>query len=190
MSPSQWEPQGGTAMGRVDNRIAVDGFTVIQDYAQERGGMVTFRGHGVFSWDAKQGCYVLHWWDTMGMPPNIFRGQFLGEVLTMTDVESQVKSRVTWDFRGGGRHTFKMEMSPDGMQWQTMMEGTYKRALGAMAAPKPAAKPAPKAKAMAMPATKAKAMAKPATKAKAMAKPAKRTAARARATRSGGKRRR
>ncbi|MGE5277442.1 MAG: DUF1579 family protein [Acidobacteriota bacterium] len=51
LSPSPWDPVGGTAVGRVENRSALDGFAVVQDYEQERNGAVGFRGHRVFSWD-------------------------------------------------------------------------------------------------------------------------------------------
>src|SRR5689334_22163707 len=67
MFPSPWDPKGGMAKARIHNRSAIDGFNVVQDYEQEHGGAVNFRGHGVFSYDANQKCYVLHWWDSMGM---------------------------------------------------------------------------------------------------------------------------
>lgn len=71
-------------MGRVRKRLALDGFAVVQDYEQERNGSVNYRGHGIFIYDAAQECYVLHWLDSLGMPPNEFRGGFEGDVLTLT----------------------------------------------------------------------------------------------------------
>lgn len=55
MHPSPWDPQGGTAEGRVQNRVALDGFAIVQQYEQRRGGQISFSGHGVFSWDAAAG---------------------------------------------------------------------------------------------------------------------------------------
>ena len=75
MPPGPWAPEGGTALGRVENREGLDGFVVIQDYAQERDGEVVFRGHGVFGWNAGAGHYTLHWFDSMGMGANAFRGR-------------------------------------------------------------------------------------------------------------------
>ena len=76
--PSPFDPQGGEAIGHVHNRAALDGFVVVQDYEQERGGKVNFRGHGVFSWDAAGQCYAMHWWDSASGVPSTFRGdQFL-----------------------------------------------------------------------------------------------------------------
>jgi len=57
--PSPIVPGGATATGRVINRLALDGFAVIQDYEQETGGKVNFKGHGVFRWDAEWQTYVL-----------------------------------------------------------------------------------------------------------------------------------
>jgi hypothetical protein len=125
--PSPWDPHGGKAVGRSDNRIALDGFVLLHDYEQERNGAVSFRGHGVLSFDAAEQCYCLHWWDSMGFPTNAFKGNFEGQVLRMSYVGPQGHNRVTWDFSQTGRYRFKMDVSPDGQQWHTFMEGDYSR---------------------------------------------------------------
>ena len=125
LHPSPWDPKGGMATARVHNRSSLDGFVVVQDYEQERGGQVNFRGHGVFSYDAVQQCYVMHWWDSMGMPPNEFKGNFVGDVLTFTGQNPQGISRATFDLDQEGTYKFKMEASQDGKQWHTFMEGSY-----------------------------------------------------------------
>jgi uncharacterized protein YodC (DUF2158 family) len=84
MHPSQWDPSGGTATGRTLGRLALDGFAVISDYEQERGGVVTFKGHGVMTFDQIDGLYVLHWFDCMGTRPEVFKGVFEGEVLSLS----------------------------------------------------------------------------------------------------------
>jgi hypothetical protein len=127
MHPSPWDPQGGEAVGKVHNRVALDGFVVIQDYEQERGGKVNFRGHGVFRFDAAEKGYVLHWWDSMGMPPNIFRGDFEGDLLKLNCDDPQFKSRVTWNLVRPDRYSYKMEVSPDGNQWFPFMEAEYEK---------------------------------------------------------------
>ncbi len=125
--PSPWDPKGGTAVGRVQNRLALDGFIVVQDYEQRRGGVVNFRGHGVFSWNAGEAVYVLHWFDSTGLPPNQFRGGFEDDVLTLTDHGPQGHFRVVFDHRQPDRYSFRMEVSQDGNAWQTLMEGSYSR---------------------------------------------------------------
>jgi Protein of unknown function (DUF1579) len=84
LSPSPWDSKGGTAVGRCENRIAADGFALAQNYQQERGGLVSFCGHGVFSYDPAEKCYLLHWWDSMGMGTSVFKGDFAGDTLRMT----------------------------------------------------------------------------------------------------------
>ena len=109
---------------------------VVQDYEQERNGTVSFGGHGVFSYDANQNCYLMHWWDTMGMPPNVFKGNLDGQTVTLTCDDGPMKSRATFTV-GDNDYSFRMEMSQDGTNWMTFMEGTYSRAGGRAAAAEP-----------------------------------------------------
>lgn len=127
LHPSPWDPLGGTAIGRVRNALALDGFAVVQDYEQERHGRVNFRGHGIFRWDATEHCVVLHWFDSMGQPPDQFRGQFEGHVLILSSSSEKGRIRVTWDFGEPGRYRYLMQVSPDGVQWFPVMEGEYVR---------------------------------------------------------------
>ena len=123
--PCQWDPKGGTAIGRCDNHVAVDGFIVTHTYEQERDGKVNFRGHGVFSYDAREKCYLLHWWDSMGVAVNTFKGNFSGSTLQMVCHDSQGHSRTTWEFPDASHYRFRMEMSQNGQHWTTLMEGDY-----------------------------------------------------------------
>lgn len=123
--PSPFDPQGGTVLARVENRLALNGFAVVQDYEQEKNGQIVFRGHGVFRWEAMQQCYEMHWFDSMGFAPSVFRGNWAGEVLTVTNQSPQGHSRATFDFGPKGRYKFLMEVSQDGKQWFPFMEGQY-----------------------------------------------------------------
>ncbi|MDX1388355.1 MAG: DUF1579 family protein [Acidobacteriota bacterium] len=127
MSPSPFDPEGGEATGRVDNRVALDGFVVVQDYEQERGGVVAYRGHGIFTWDATRDEYVLYWFDVMGMPPSEYRGNFEGETLTLTGKTPRGHYRVVFDLGKTDGYSYKAHVSPDGRSWQTFMEGSYTR---------------------------------------------------------------
>jgi len=127
ISPSPWDPKGGIAVGRVHNRLALDGFVVVQDYEQERDAKINFRGHGVFGWDAIGQCYVMHWWDSLGMPPNEFRGNFDRDVLTLTSEDTQMHSRATFDLSKPGKYRFRMEVSQNGSEWYPFMDGDYTR---------------------------------------------------------------
>jgi hypothetical protein len=128
MHPSEWSP-GGTAKGKYVMRVDIDGFFVIQDYEQERDGQITYRGHGIHSWDDKQRTYVWYWVDSMGsIPETPARGQWQGNTLTLEQSGDHM-GRYTHEFIGNDRILFKIENSPDGGKtWTTFMQGDYRRA--------------------------------------------------------------
>jgi hypothetical protein len=125
--PSPFAPGGATAIGRVANRRALDGFAVIQDYEQETDGKVNFRGHGVFQWDAGKSEYVLYWFDSFGLPPSEFRGTLAEGVLRLEAPAPQGFARATFDFSHGNHYHYLLEVSPDGQQWFPSVEGRYDR---------------------------------------------------------------
>ena len=125
--PGPFDPVGGPALGRVHNRLALDGFAVIQDYEQERKGAVNFRGHGVFRWDAQEKSYVLHWFDSLGFPPSTFRGSLETAVLTLTSKQEQGFTRAVFDLSQPGRYAYRQEVSPDGDQWFPFMTAEYRK---------------------------------------------------------------
>jgi hypothetical protein len=125
--PSPFDPVGGTAVGRVHNRAALDGFAVVQDYEQERNGAVNFRGHGVFSWDSARKCHVLYWFDCLSVPPAEFRGALQDKVLTLTATLPHGTMRARFDLSRAGRYQYRMEVSPDGKEWSRFIEGAYTR---------------------------------------------------------------
>jgi len=127
MQPGPHMPEGGTAEGRVTNRLALGGMAVIQNYEQVGNGQVQYSGHGVFQYDSKTEQYTCAWFDCFGMPPNMFTGTFDGDVLKLQDSgASGQHMRCQWDTSGGGL-TFEMEGSQDGENWIKMMGGSYSR---------------------------------------------------------------
>lgn len=52
---------GRQSPGITRGRVALDGFAVISDHEQQRGGQRTFEGHGVCTFDAKSKQVVLYW---------------------------------------------------------------------------------------------------------------------------------
>ena len=126
MFPSPWDPAGGKASGRIESRHELDGFFVVADYVQERGGCTSYRGHGVYGWDPNQKCYTLHWFDSMGTPcGEPMKGTWEGNRLVFQSKGPMGHSRLSYQFEGAGRYQFFMEGSQDGKQWAKMMEGTY-----------------------------------------------------------------
>ncbi|MCB9512769.1 MAG: DUF1579 family protein [Candidatus Latescibacteria bacterium] len=126
MFPSQWDPAGGTAQGRTESRLALGGFALIGDYTQEREGRVTFRGHSVMTYDPKADLYTLHWFDSLGSPPEVFTGRFDGDVLVHSHGGPHMHVRLTYDRSEEGTLGSSMEMSPDGKDWKRLFEARYR----------------------------------------------------------------
>ncbi len=125
MHPSPWDPNGGTAIGRNESRMALGGFALITDYVQERDGKVTFEGHGVMTYDAENERYALHWFDSIGSPEELFTGGFDGDVLTLSHGGPGMHARLTYDLTREDVLGSRMEMSQDGNEWATLFECDY-----------------------------------------------------------------
>ncbi len=129
MNPSPWGP-GGTATGRYTGRVDIDGFFVVQDYVQEKDGKPSYRGHGIFGWDARRSTYTWYWVDSMGeVPPSPSRGQWNGDTLQFEhEPMGDRRGRYTYQFLDDNTYRFKIENSQDGgKSWSTFMEATYRR---------------------------------------------------------------
>ncbi|HEV8422796.1 MAG TPA: DUF1579 family protein [Chthoniobacterales bacterium] len=127
MYPSPWEPNGGSAIGRISSRIALNGFALINDYEQERDGKVNFSGHGVFTYDPKADTYTLVWVDCMGAPPEVFKGKFEGDILKLSHGGPGMHVRLTYDLSQPGLLATSMEMSQDGSEWKRFFDARLKR---------------------------------------------------------------
>ncbi|MBI2380373.1 MAG: DUF1579 family protein [Gammaproteobacteria bacterium] len=127
MYPSPWDPAGGVAQAQLVNREALAGFAILQDYEQKRGGKTSFTGHGVFWVDPDSGEVVLHWFDSMGFAPNVFRGGFEGGALVLHYASPMGKQRVRFEWPEPLRYRFRMDMSQDGESWMPLMAGEYRR---------------------------------------------------------------
>jgi len=127
MHPSEWAPEGSVAHGRTQGHLALSGFAVLSDYEQSRDGVTTFTGHGVYTYDPQSDEIVMHWFDCMGSPPEVFRGRFDGDIVVLAHGGPGMHARMTYDFSAKGRLSSKMEMSKDGNAWRTLFEATYRR---------------------------------------------------------------
>ena len=63
--PSRWNA-GGPATSRVNARIDLNGFYLIQNTVQTRDGKESFATHGVFTYDREDRLYKLFWHDSLG----------------------------------------------------------------------------------------------------------------------------
>ena len=124
--PTPWDPAGGTAKGTTKSRMDLDGFALVQEYTQKRGGKVSYRGHGVIGWCGEEKRYLWHWSDTMGgVPGQVTRGDWKGNKLTFQHASPHGHSRYTYTFNRDGSLGFAIENSADGVQWAPFITAKY-----------------------------------------------------------------
>ena len=128
MEPSPWGA-GGIAKGRYVNRVDLDGFAVLQDYVQEQDGKVSFRGHGVFGWDAAAKEVHWYWVDSTGhWPPGPAKGAWEGDTLVLRSSSPSGQGRYTFRFETPTSLDFRLENSfVGGASWKLFMSGRFRR---------------------------------------------------------------
>jgi len=99
-------------------------------FTQERDGKTTYRGHGIFGWDAQTKTHTWYWVDSLGIvPPSPSRGNWNGDTIVFeSDPQGARRGRYTFALKGDDTYDFKIENTEDeGRSWHTFMEATYKR---------------------------------------------------------------
>ena len=126
MHPTQWMPEGGMRDAKISNKLALDGFAIIQDYTQLDGKTPTFQGHAVIMKNPQTDGYQMYWFDSFS--PSIFEGAFDGKKGAFVHkMPMGGENRAIFDFSKPGAYTFKMEFSQDGKKWTPMMDGEYQK---------------------------------------------------------------
>ena len=123
MFPSPWSPEQRTVNGDIRARM-LDGYFAVSEYEQTDGEKVSFRGHGVYSWDPKKERYLMYWFDSMGGAGGVAEGTLEGNQLTFENTSPMGQHRYRYTFEDG-LTVFEMSVSQDGKDWQKMMEGRY-----------------------------------------------------------------
>ena len=126
MHASAWCPEEQVRAGHVRSDV-LEGFFVVSNYEQRSADEVTFRGHGVYSWDAREESYVFYWFDSMGGAGGVAKGHFERDTLTFGTTSPMGHHRYRYIFEGDDVYRFEMAMSQDGEAWQTMMTARYER---------------------------------------------------------------
>jgi Protein of unknown function (DUF1579) len=130
MHDSRWF-EAGPAMGYCCNRVALDGFCVVQDYRQERDGKVIFRGHGVFSFDVEDRLTKLFWFDSLGyIGPSPATGGWTEGALTLVRGSLRGAARHVYSFGTPDEYDFRLQFSPDSYGWSDVVTATYRRVAG------------------------------------------------------------
>ena len=127
--PSDWDPKGGTAFGTWVVHASNDGFNLLVDYTEERGGTINYRGHGVHGWDLHCGTYLVYWFDNIGvMPHEPAKATLEGNRYTYQSDDGPMGwTRMTYEFTNDVLE-FRIDKSKDGGKtWSPMHEGRYTR---------------------------------------------------------------
>lgn len=153
--PTPWDPAGGPSKGTSKYRMDIDGFALVQDYVQKRGGKVSYRGHGIVGYSAEEKKYLWHWSDTKGgVAPGVTRGEWKGNKLVFEHASPTCHSRYTYTLHKDGTLGFSIENSQDGTTWAPYITARYTNkdaAKAAAPASAPAQESAPKAPAASKP---------------------------------------
>ncbi len=138
LMPAPGSQEKHQRLGRIQARV-LEQFFVISDYVQKQDGAVTYRGHGVYSYDPSEQKYVMYWFDSMGGAGGVAKGEYVDGVLTFLNTSPMGQHRYRYTFLprkdgppGKGatqdRTRFEMSMSRDGKTWHDFMVGEYQRA--------------------------------------------------------------
>lgn len=127
--PSPWDPAGGVAQGRTQARAILGGMLVSTDYAEERDGVVTFRGHGVYGWDVAAQCYRMYWFDTVQPTPTLLpaTGHWNDNVLMFEVATDIAEHRYIYHFLEPGYYEFSIALRRAGQDWRLYARGQYAR---------------------------------------------------------------
>ncbi len=133
--PSPWDPVGGKTQGTLKYKVDLDGFALVQEYVQKRGGKTSFKGRGIIGYCGQEKKYLWHWADTMGgVPGAVTRGEWKGQKLVFQHAAQGCHARYTYTFHKDGTLGFMIENSENGETWTKFMDARYTK--------KEAAKPA------------------------------------------------
>ncbi|CAK0779477.1 putative DUF1579 family protein [Gammaproteobacteria bacterium] len=113
---------------RIDNRMAIGGKFLIQDYIQEYLGAIRYQWHAVVGWNPGHRCFTMHLFDSAGLvldPPLL--GNFEEEVLTLHHRGRMGHFLVMHHILETGDYALRVDVSPDEGKWYTAIEGHYAR---------------------------------------------------------------
>jgi hypothetical protein len=125
--PSRWTA-GGPATSHTVARMDLNGFYLIQDSVQMRGGKEVFATHGIFTYDREDRTYKLFWYDSLGYtPPSPASGGWVGQTLTLVRGSLRGNARHVYEIIDDDSYALKIQFSPDAEGWADVLTGVYRR---------------------------------------------------------------
>jgi hypothetical protein len=125
--PSRWV-SGGPATSKVTARMGLNGFYLIQDTRQMRGGKESFATHGLFTYDREDRSYKLFWHDSLGYSaPSPASGGWSGTSLILVRGSLRGNARHVYDVVDDKTYNLRIQFSPDAEGWADVLTGVYRR---------------------------------------------------------------
>jgi hypothetical protein len=124
---SRWV-EGGEAEAQIFARMDLNGFYLIQDSRQSRGGKESFATHAVFTYDREDRLYKLFWHDSLGyFAPSPASGAWTGNSLVLLRGSLRGNARHVYEVIDDNSYAMKIQYSPDAEGWSDVLTGVYRR---------------------------------------------------------------
>ncbi|GAB2569686.1 DUF1579 family protein [Dyella jejuensis] len=127
IATTRWS-QGGAASGHVRAEFALGGKVLLQDYREEREGKPALQAHAIFVAAQEPGEFALYWFDSYGFAPaQPATGHWDGRQLVFLRTSSRGQTRHSYEWVAEGIYRLVLESSFDGVNWEQVMQGEYRR---------------------------------------------------------------
>jgi hypothetical protein len=128
MRPSPFGP-GGLVTGTDRDEILTGGFQLLRRY-ETQGPFGRLEGVEILGWDAELGSYFQRGFDSEGRT-HVYRGSVTGDTWTWTFEaragDRDYRARITICQVSPGEQRYRSEISEDGEDWTTVLEGVLTR---------------------------------------------------------------
>jgi len=128
--PNAFVPQGGVGKGSESVRPGPGGLSIIAEYTSQ-GPTGQFAGIGIFTWNAAQKVYELHWTDNTNPAMTMMTGKWEGDNLVFTGVDTMMGKKLYsrhmfTDIKPTG-FTYVIDMGPAANQLKRALTVSYTR---------------------------------------------------------------
>ena len=128
MYPSPFNPRLAEATTTYTGALALNSMAVIGNDVQTRAGAPDYLAHKVFGYAPALGKYTFHLFDSTGQNAvSAALGEWDGDSIAFEQVTPQIRIRFSYSFEGDAHYIFRMQLSADGANWATVIEGNYLR---------------------------------------------------------------
>lgn len=128
--PNEFVPQGGTGKGSESVRPGPGGLSIIAEYTSQ-GPTGQFAGIGIFTWNAAQKAYELHWTDNTNPAMTMMTGKWEGENLVFSGTDTfmgkKLHSRHMFTEIKPNAFTYTIDMGPAANQLKRALTVSYTR---------------------------------------------------------------